>query len=81
MTNFDVVLRIENMFDAQMDEAQMYNALTALESELLGDASGRRLKALRAERTADFWKRDKRPEAPQMEAYFRSQAKQIMEAV
>ena len=74
MTPLDIVLRIESMRDAQLGPSDMLDALSLLEDELLGDPSGKSLKALRYERTAQFWDRDTRPQAPESAAYWRKKA-------
>jgi len=77
MTATEVVQRIEDMFESQLETSDMYTALSKLQNELLGDPSGRKLKKLRTQRTADFWKRDKRAEAPEQARYWQKKADEL----
>lgn len=75
MTPTELVSKIEDLFDSQPGLSQLLDGIEALENELLGDPSGKALRVLRHNRTADYWERSGRPEAGEMAAYFRGMAK------
>lgn len=77
MTNREIAIRIEDVIHYQGNEQQTRRQWDNLLNELLGDPTGRELKAVQLERKADFWKNDRRPEAPEHEAYWRGLAEKV----
>lgn len=72
-----LVNRLEDLRDGQYNISEFLHRLEAIENDLLCDPTGITLKAMRYDRTADFWAHDRRPEAPQDEAYWRKKADEM----
>lgn len=74
MTNREVAIRIEELFDAQPNSGALHDALEKLQDELLGDPTGHERQAITYERYAGYWAGSGRPEAIEQAAHFRKMA-------
>ncbi len=74
LSPLEIVCRIEDIFDGQLDGADLHAALEKLQNDLLVDPTGRTRQALEYNRCADYWEKSGRPESSERATYFRKLA-------
>lgn len=77
MTNMEMIIRIQELFDCQYEGNDLYLHLTKLQDDLFGDPTGRERKAFCHDRTAAYWENSGRPEAPELGPYWRKEAAKV----